>query len=343
MIYSAAVTSFLANSMAFLAPISVTSTEGGGGGGREGLRRGRRGVGEASTDVTPAKRPSAASTTTSQRKKARQPAPKSTSQRKKAKQPSLPTRTSPRLHPQKDAQKELAQPSFLLPTIAEDPPSPSDSKNSPDILAETQETVTIVPEPQLGGDARGDAPDDDDDAPDDDDDDASGYASPPVGNVNVSADSQGPSQLTQIASPNVQDRETEFSICNSPGEFSSLQEASVDDPFHRMLVESAIDYSFGDRVHYFLGGARINNKFRLSVETCVLGEAGKIVCEDMMCAKVSSFKALLAKKYEEIMRSLDPGLFESAQLRDDVCKRMFGEYLLPSCIQDVLAFLMDTA
>eukprot|EP00970_Alexandrium_tamarense_P018038 scaffold13307_cov163-Alexandrium_tamarense.AAC.1 len=110
MIYSAAVTSFLANPMAFLAPISVTSTEGGGGGGREGLRRGRRGVGEASTDVTPAKRPSAASTTTSQRKKARQPAPKSTSQRKKAKQPSPPTRTSPRLHPQKDAQKELAQP-----------------------------------------------------------------------------------------------------------------------------------------------------------------------------------------------------------------------------------------
>ena len=38
--------------MAFLSPISVTSTEGGGGGGREGLRRGRRGVGEASTDVT---------------------------------------------------------------------------------------------------------------------------------------------------------------------------------------------------------------------------------------------------------------------------------------------------
>eukprot|EP01082_Thalassiosira_pseudonana_P002349 g1773.t1 g1773 contig11:36271-37404(+) len=148
--------------MAFLAPISVTSTEGGGGGGREGLRRGRRGVGEASTDVTPAKRPSAASTTTSQRKKARQPAPKSTSQRKKAKQPSPPTRTSPRLHPQKDAQKELAQ-------------------------------------PRLGGDAHGDAPDDDvapddvddapddvDDAPDDVDDapddvdDASGDALPPV-------------------------------------------------------------------------------------------------------------------------------------------------------------------
>eukprot|EP00970_Alexandrium_tamarense_P013465 scaffold3411_cov81-Alexandrium_tamarense.AAC.1 len=151
MIYSAAVTRFLANSIAFLSPISVTSTEGGGGGGREGLHRGRRGVGEASTDVTPAKRPSSAPTTTSQRKKARQPAPKSTSQRKKAKQPLLPTRTSPRLHPQKDAQKELAEPRVLLSTIAENPPSPSDSDKSPDILAETQETVTI--EPQLGGDA----------------------------------------------------------------------------------------------------------------------------------------------------------------------------------------------
>ena len=95
MIYSAAVTRFLANSMAFLSPISVTSTEGGGGGGREGLRRGRRGVGEASTDVTPAKRPSEASNTTSQRKKARQPASKSSSQRKNAKQSSPSTRTSP--------------------------------------------------------------------------------------------------------------------------------------------------------------------------------------------------------------------------------------------------------
>eukprot|EP00970_Alexandrium_tamarense_P001617 scaffold192_cov106-Alexandrium_tamarense.AAC.1 len=208
MIYSAAVTRFLANSMAFLAPISVTSTEGGGGGSREGLRRGRRGVGEASTDVTPAKRPSSAPTTTSQRKKARQPAPKSTSQRKKAKKPSPPTRTSPRLHPQKDAQKELAQPRVLLSTIAEDPPSPSDSDKSPDILAETQETVTIVPKPQLGGDDNDDVPDGVDDT--------SGDALPPLENVNVSADSQVPSQLTQMASPNVQDRETEFSMCNSP-------------------------------------------------------------------------------------------------------------------------------
>ena len=200
--------------------------------------------------------------------------------------------------------------------------------------------MTILPEPQLGGDADDDARDDDD-VPDGVDD-ASGDALPPLENVTLSADAQIPSQLTQMASPNEQDREAEFSICNSPGEFSALQEASVDDPYHKMLVESAIDYSFGDRVQYFLGGARINNKFRLAVETCVLGEAGKIVCEDM-CAKVASLKVQLAKKYEEIMRSLDPGLFESAQLRDDVCKRMFGEYLLPSCIQDVLAFLMDTA
>ena len=191
----------------------MTSTEGGGGGGREGLRRGRRGVGEASTDVTPAKRPSEASNTTSQRKKARQPASKSSSQRKNAKQSSPSTRTSPRLHPQKDAQKELAQPRVLLSTIAEDPPSPSDSDKSPDILAETQETVTIVPEPQLGGD-------DDDDVPDGVDD-ASGDALPPLENVNVSADAQVPSQLTQMASPNEQNRETEFSICNSPGEFSA--------------------------------------------------------------------------------------------------------------------------
>eukprot|EP01082_Thalassiosira_pseudonana_P014055 g11874.t1 g11874 contig6:771833-772312(-) len=117
-------------------------------------------VGEASTDVTPAKRPSEASNTTSQRKKARQPASKSISQRKKAKQQSPSTRTSPRLHPRKDAQKELAEPRVLLPTIAEDPPSPSireptspsDSNISHDILAPTQETLTVVAETQLGGD-----------------------------------------------------------------------------------------------------------------------------------------------------------------------------------------------
>eukprot|EP01082_Thalassiosira_pseudonana_P007744 g6305.t1 g6305 contig23:158866-160446(+) len=300
MIYSAAVTRFLANSIAFLSPISVTSTEGGGGGVERDSVAYVCGVGEASTDVTPARghlrrppRPLNVRKPGSQLPKA----PLS----KKAKQPLLPTRSSPRLHPQKDAQKELAEPRVLLSTIAEDPPSPSDSDKSPDILAETQETVTILPEPQLGGDADDDARDDDD-VPDGVDD-ASGDALPPLENVT--------------------NRETEFSICNSPGEFSALQEASVDDPYHKMLVESAIDYSFGDRVQYFLGGARINNKFRLAVETCVLGEAGKIVCEDM-CAKVASLKVQLAQKYEEIMRSLDPGLFESEKLREDMCKRMSG-------------------
>jgi hypothetical protein len=100
--------------------------------------------------------------------------------------------------------------------------------------------------------------------------------------------------------------------------------ASVDDPYHKMLVESAIDYSFRDRVHYFLGGARINNKFRLAAETCVLGEAGKTVSEEESVNRVAFLKVMLTKKYEEIMRSLNPALFEKAQLCKDMCKRMSG-------------------
>jgi hypothetical protein len=39
----------------------------------------------------------------------------------------------------------------------------------------------------------------------------------------------------------------------------------------------------------------------------------------------SSFlKVQLAKKYEEIMRSLDPGVFESEKLHEGMCKRMSG-------------------
>eukprot|EP01082_Thalassiosira_pseudonana_P012844 g11526.t1 g11526 contig57:12471-13358(-) len=257
MIYSAAVTRFLANSMAFLAPISVTSTEGGGGGGREGLRRGRRGVGEASTDVTPAKRPSEASNTTSQRKKARQPASKSTSQRKNAKQSSS-TRTSPRLHPRKDAQKELAEPRVLLPTIAEDPPSPSireptspsDSDISHDILAPTQE---VVAETQLGGDPEEESSEDDaledeasekevtkEAATNEDDPLASLEIDiPPVGNINLSEDAP--------TNPFSDDGHVELT---SDGDALLVD----NDPYHKMLVESAIDYAFADRLDYFLRG-----------------------------------------------------------------------------------------
>ena len=338
MIYSAAVTRFLANSMAFLSPISVTSTEGGGGGGREGLRRGRRGVGEASTDVTPAKRPSEASNTTSQRKKARQPASKSSSQRKNAKQSSPSTRTSPRLHPRKDAQKELAEPRVLLPTIAEDPPSPSireptspsDSDISHDILAPTQETVTTVPKTQLGGDSSKEEASEDEALDDSSKEEASEdealedkaseeeasnkddmeaaleMDNPPVGNIYLSEDAPTNPFADEGASSNN----------DILGEFN--------DPYHKMLVESAIDYSFDDRLDYFLRGGPITMKIRAAVETCVLGEAGKSVSEEENVSKVPVLQDLLAKKYGEIMSSLNPRLFETAELREDMCTKRLG-------------------
>jgi hypothetical protein len=60
------------------------------------------------------------------------------------------------------------------------------------------------------------------------------------------------------------------------GELPSGGDASVDnDPYHKMLVESAIDYSFADRLDYFSRGGPITMKIRAAVETCVLGKAGK--------------------------------------------------------------------
>jgi hypothetical protein len=325
MIYSAAVTRFLANSMAFLSPISVTSTEGGGGGGREGLRRGRRGVGEASTDVTPAKRPSEASNTTSQRKKARQPASKSSSQRKNAKQSSPSTRTSPRLHPRKDAQKELAEPRVLLPTIAEDPPSPSireptspsDSDISHDILAPTQE---VVAETQLGGDPEEESSEDDAL-----EDEASGKEV----TKEAATNEDDPLASLEIDIPPInlsEDAPTNPFSDDGHVELASDGDALLDDndPYHKMLVESAIDYAFAERLDYFLRGGPITMKIRAAVETCVLGEAGKSVSEEESVSKVSVLKDLLAKKYGEIMFSLNPRLFETAELREDMCTKRLG-------------------
>eukprot|EP01082_Thalassiosira_pseudonana_P012851 g11524.t1 g11524 contig57:9464-10532(-) len=65
-------------------------------------------------------------------------------------------------------------------------------------------------------------------------------------------------------------------------------------------------------------------KIRAAVETCVLGEAGKSVSEEESVSKVSVLKDMLAKKYGEIMFSLNPRLFETAELREDMCTKRLG-------------------
>ena len=60
------------------------------------------------------------------------------------------------------------------------------------------------------------------------------------------------------------------------------------------------------------------------METCVLGEAGKSVSEEENVSKVPVLQDLLAKKYGEIMSSLNPRLFETAELREDMCTKRLG-------------------
>jgi hypothetical protein len=66
---------------------------------------------------------------------------------------------------------------------------------------------------------------------------------PPVGNINVSEDAP--------TNPFADDVHVEDDSSNNDvlGELPSGGDASVDnDPYHKMLVESAIDYSFADRL-----------------------------------------------------------------------------------------------
>eukprot|EP00970_Alexandrium_tamarense_P019394 scaffold13993_cov428-Alexandrium_tamarense.AAC.1 len=65
-------------------------------------------------------------------------------------------------------------------------------------------------------------------------------------------------------------------------------------------------------------------KIRAAVETCVLGEAGKSVSEEENDSRVPVPKDLLAKKYGEIMSALNPRLFETAELREDMCTKRLG-------------------
>eukprot|EP00970_Alexandrium_tamarense_P020769 scaffold15643_cov400-Alexandrium_tamarense.AAC.1 len=63
---------------------------------------------------------------------------------------------------------------------------------------------------------------------------------PPVGNIYLSEDAP--------TNPFADDGHVEGDSSNNDilGEFN--------DPYHKMLVESAIDYSFDDRLDYFLRG-----------------------------------------------------------------------------------------
>jgi hypothetical protein len=187
---------------------------------------------------------------------------------------------------------------------------------SHDILAPTQETVTTVPKTQLGGDSSKEEASEDEALEDkaseeeasnkDDMEAALEMDNPPVGNIYLSED----------APTNPFADEGDSSNNDILGEFN--------DPYHKMLVESAIDYSFDDRLDYFLRGGPITMKIRAAVETCVLGEAGKSVSEEENVSKVPVLQDLLAKKYGEIMSSLNPRLFETAELREDMCTKRLG-------------------
>jgi|EP00970_Alexandrium_tamarense_P011853 hypothetical protein len=57
----------------------------------------------------------------------------------------------------------------------------------------------------------------------------------------------------------------------------------VDDPYHKMLVESEIDYSFGDRVDYFLRGSIESH---VQIQSCNLRVKEAVTKELILSSKL---------------------------------------------------------
>ena len=111
------------------------------------------------------------------------------------------------------------------------------------------------------------------------------------------------------------------SIPNGGGA-DSIQNGGVGE-FDEILVESAINYTFPERVRFFLGGNSITNDNRQAVEYCIIGEAGVKVTKNNTCKKME-LKEKIVEEYVNVIRSLDPSLFQSSKLRNDMYRRLAG-------------------
>lgn len=109
----------------------------------------------------------------------------------------------------------------------------------------------------------------------------------------------------------------------SGGFFSPSGQLQEDEErYDPTLVESVAEFSFCDRLDYFLAG-RITSLNRVSVEHTVLCEAGRIVSRDTVVT-ADKRSEMLVDAYKETLSSISEHMFESSELRQDMMTRQKG-------------------
>jgi hypothetical protein len=111
-------------------------------------------------------------------------------------------------------------------------------------------------------------------------------------------------------------------IPGEQGGADSIQNGGVGQ-FDEILVESAVNYTFPERMRFFLGSNTITNDNRQAVEYCIIGKAGVKVTKNNTCKKME-LKKKIVEEYANVICSLDMSLFQSSELRNDMYTRLAG-------------------
>jgi hypothetical protein len=300
MIYPPAALQFFANSVRGVLPIYVYSEHAGRGrfaGGRGGVGAGRgnppasgRGGGGApiNTPASTAKRPSTGA------------APKSTvSKRSRNKAPATPTRFSPRAHVAAARAATATKPTpRRLHDIAEEDEDDSSSNKSPFLLEDSQEVPGTIP-PMY---------------------------------VDPNSTSDPTSQLTDYgkyqSEEEVEEEGEDIHYDNAQDDPSEVVPAAATEEeeigrYDDILIETASDGRFPERLEFFLRGYTISNDTRDAVETCIIAQAGIAVSEDKF-ASVSQLKNRIVTEYSTAIRTIPSHLFVTQDLREDMLTRLKG-------------------
>ena len=102
-----------------------------------------------------------------------------------------------------------------------------------------------------------------------------------------------------------------------------LENDDMDDQYNEHFTEASYGYPFDERIKYFLAGNLISKGNRQAVELCILAEAGMTVSQNSS-AKQKELMEQICSKYGEIIRTLDPALWSSSDLRHRMYERLDG-------------------
>jgi hypothetical protein len=90
-----------------------------------------------------------------------------------------------------------------------------------------------------------------------------------------------------------------------------------------ILIETASDGKFPERLDFFLKGYTISNDTRDAVETCIIAQAGIAVSDDKF-ASVAQLKNRIVAEYSTAIRTIPSHLFVSQEVREDMLTRLKG-------------------